>query len=169
MRTIAIAMLIGLASVANAATLTIGEPAPDFELKDLDGKTFQGTGDTSYAVSEGESRPAQLAAASETPKPGFETVDRPGSQDKPASAQSAASTGPVVQVGAYSTRATAEAGWSKLSSQYSALKGLSHRVVEGKADFGTVFRLQALPDDESAARKLCNTLKAAGQGCSIKN
>ncbi len=38
------------------------------------GKTFEGTGDTSYAVSEGETRSVQLGEGKDTPKPGFEAV-----------------------------------------------------------------------------------------------
>jgi hypothetical protein len=50
-----------------------------------------------------------------------------------------------VQVGAYSTRAQAEAGWSQLATRYEVLQGRSHRVLEGTADSGTIYRLQAVP------------------------
>ena len=153
--------------------------APDEPYKekpdDPGGMTFEGTGDSSYAVSEGESRPAQLGTSSETPMPGFDTVNpsdaaadaATGTASAPASAP--ASSGPAVQVGAYSTRKSAQQAWDRLSSQYSALKGQKHRIVEGKADIGTVFRLQALTGDKAEARKLCTTLKTSGLDCSIKN
>ncbi len=147
------------------------------------GKTFEGTGDTSYAVSEGETRSVQLGQGKDAPKPGFEAVgasagsaNAPGAQGKPASPVGSATTasasalaGPGVQVGAYSNRAAAEAGWTRLSGAHSSLSGMKYRVVEGKADIGTVYRLQALPGDAAAARSLCATLKAAGQDCAIKN
>ena len=158
------------------------------------GKTFEGTGDSSFAVSEGESRPAQLgkpgAKADAAAKPGFDTVGAGAEGGKPAAKDSAAGTvasvgesgsssaestkaysgssGVGVQVAAYSTRAMAESGWSRLSGQYSSLKGMRYRIVEGKADIGTVYRLQALPGNVAAANALCSKLQAAGQACHVK-
>ena len=74
-----------------------------------------------------------------------------------------------VQVAAYSTRASAEAGWSRLSTQYEALSGLKHRIVEGSADIGTVYRLQVLAGDVPSANALCSRLKAAGMACQVKH
>lgn len=161
--------------------------APDQPYKekpqDPGGKTFEGTGDTSYAVSEGEMRPVQLGEGTETAKPGFEAVGAsPAAAKVPAGPVKAASpaapsstpsastpAGPGVQVGAYSSRAAAEAGWSRLAGVHSSLSGMKYRVVEGKADIGTVYRLQALPGDAAAARSLCAKLKASGQDCAVKN
>lgn len=161
--------------------------APDepYKEKPLDpgGKTFEGTGDTSYAVSEGETRTARLGGGEDAPKPGFEAVGATAPAVKPSptppkTATAAAATqaapagiaaGPGVQVGAFSSRAAAEAGWSRIAGTHSALSGVKHRVVEGKADIGTVYRLQALPGDGAAARALCAKLKAAGQDCTVKD
>ncbi|MDR2858363.1 MAG: SPOR domain-containing protein, partial [Novosphingobium sp.] len=49
------------------------------------------------------------------------------------------------------------------------LAGLRHRVIEGRADIGTVYRLQAVPGDAAAAQALCARLKAAGLACQVKN
>jgi hypothetical protein len=144
-------------------------PAPDAPYKQLPenpgGKTFAGTGDTSYAVSEGQSRPPKLAtdaAPSEPPPP---MVAAP-----PAAMESPAPTGVGVQVGAYSSRTGAETGWTRLTQQHEELfSGLKHRVVEGRADIGTVYRLQALADDRAAANDLCRRLKAAGVACQVKD
>ena len=73
-----------------------------------------------------------------------------------------------MQVGAYSSRSGAEEDWGRLSGSYEALKGVRHRVVEGKSDIGTVYRLQALPGDLSAANALCAKLKSAGRDCLVK-
>lgn len=144
------------------------------------GKEFEGTGDTSFAVSEGEMRPAQLDGQDAAPAPGFETVKptatpsatpvgkTPQQTATPAPAPVPA-TGPAVQVGAYSSRALAEAGWQSISSHQTVLKGRNHRIVEGRADIGTVFRLQVIAGDLAGARQLCGQLKAAGQDCSVKN
>jgi hypothetical protein len=65
--------------------------------------------------------------------------------------------------------AAAEAGWTKLTGQAGAvLSGVPHRVVEGAADNGTVYRLQAVAPDAAAANALCGKLKAAGIACQVK-
>lgn len=151
--------------------------APDEPYKerpeDPGGKTFEGTGDTSFAVSEGQTRPARLAKESPTPAPGFTALEKAqpagASADKGQGAKAAEVEGVGVQVAAYSTRSSAEAGWNTLKQQYEALSGLRHRIVEGQADIGTVYRLQAVTDDAGSAKALCGQLKAAGLNCQVKN
>lgn len=131
--------------------------------KNPGGKTFAGTGDTSFAVSEGQTRAAKLAHGEEVVKPAADSA-------KPAATATSAPTGVGVQIGAYTSLSTAEAGWTRLSQQNaSLLSGVKHRVVEGKADIGTVYRLQALAGDASGANDLCAKLKAAGVACQVKN
>jgi hypothetical protein len=127
------------------------------------GKTFEGTGDTSYAVAQGESRPGTIASAEPAAPapPPSPTASATGSAAPPAS-------GVGVQVGAYTSAADAERGWSALSARHQTLAGFSHRVVEGEADFGHVYRLQAVAGDLAAAKALCATLTASGQGCQVK-
>ncbi len=138
--------------------------APD----DPGGKTFQGTGDTSFAIAKGQTRPARLDDQAE-PKEAAPTPT-PESKRSAAAAKTSPSAGGVgVQVGAYSRAAPAEEAWTRLSQQYEALSGLPHRVVEGRADIGTVYRLQAVAADAAAARALCARLKAAGLACQVKN
>lgn len=135
--------------------------------KDPGGKTFEGTGDSSFKVSEGEHPAANLAGSGVAPKPAA-TVSASPSTAASTGAAAPAAGGVAVQVGAFSSNATAEAAWSKLSSAHEALKGLSHRVVEGKADIGTVYRLQALASDGAAADALCGKLQAGGLKCQVK-
>lgn len=144
------------------------EPGPYKEApKDPGGKQFDGTGDSSFAVSEGQNRPAQLDSAgtdaAPVPAPNADPAAKPGINTAPA-------TGGVgVQVGAFSTKAAAEAGWTKLTGQAGAiLSGVPHRVVEGAADNGTVYRLQAVAPDAAAASALCGKLKGAGIACQVK-
>ena len=138
------------------------------------GKTFEGTGDTSFAVSEGQTRPARLGQQAPV-KPSVDVAPKaPASGSAPAARPSTAAPeadvpGIGVQVAAYSTRAAAEAGWTRLSQQYSALSPLRHRVVEGRADIGTVYRLQAVTADTAAANALCRGLKSSGLPCQVKN
>lgn len=134
---------------------------------DPGGKTFAGTGDSSFKVSEGEKPVANLAnGASPAPTAAASSAPKPGSASAPGSA--AASGGVGVQVGAFSSNTAAEAGWQKLVGNHEALKGLSHRVVEGKADIGTVYRLQAVAGDFAAANALCQKLQAGGLKCQVK-
>ncbi len=139
------------------------------------GKTFDGTGDTSFAVSEGQSRPARLGgdAPSAAAKPAAPATPvakdaAKGAAAAPAAAATAAPAGVGVQVGAFSSNASAEAAWGKLSQQHSALSGLRHRVIQGSADIGTVYRLQAVTADAGAANALCGKLKAGGLSCQVK-
>jgi len=193
---------------------TIESPGPYKQRPDdPGGKVFEGTGDSSFKVSEGQSNPARLGEAEPQPAPGFTTLkqdDKGAAGSKPApaakppavasapapkpsakpsapapkppavasapapkpptvaEAPAAASSGVGVQVGAYSNRAAAEAGWNRLTQQHSALKGMKYRVVEGKADIGTVYRLQAVADNAASAGALCRDLKASGLNCYVK-
>jgi hypothetical protein len=137
------------------------------------GKTFDGTGDTSFAVSEGQTRPARLGQSAPV-KPSVDVTPKPAVSGAPAARPTAAAPvadvpGIGVQVAAYSTRAAAEAGWTRLSGQYSALSPLHHRIVEGRADIGTVYRLQAVTADTATANTLCRGLKSSGLACQVKN
>ena len=152
--------------------------------EDPGGKKFAGTGDTSYAVAQGETRSGTIAGEEPAPAPGFSTAATPvpSATPKPAPSASAtpkasasatasaapAASGVGVQVAAYTSAADAEAGWSALAARHDALSGFKHRVVEGQAEFGRVFRLQAVAGDVAAANALCAKLKASGQGCQVK-
>jgi hypothetical protein len=141
--------------------------------KDPGGKTFEGTGDSSFKVSEGEKPVANLAgSASPTPiaTPSSAPSAKPsaGATPAPKPTQAGVVSGVGVQVGAFSSNAAAEAGWQKLVANHEALKGLSHRVIEGKADIGTVYRLQAVAGDLASASALCTKLQAGGLKCQVK-
>ena len=143
------------ALVADGSTI----PAPKIPYKEVPkdpgGKKMAGTGDTSFAVSEGQSRTARLGDGAPSP-----TVDvEPKAAGAPAVG---------VQVGAYSTQALAEAAWGKLVQQHSALSGAGHRLVPVQADGGTLYRLQALAPDTAAANALCARIKAGGGSCQVK-
>lgn len=150
---------------------TIEAPAGPYKEKPEDpgGKKFEGTGNMAPAV--GEGRDTEGRIADNAPKP---SIDAPttgqGALARPsATATPAASSGGVgVQVGAYSSKEQAEAGWQKLQAQTDKLSGVSHRVVQGQADIGTVYRLQAVAGDAASASRLCTALKADGVACQVK-
>ncbi|QPC99354.1 SPOR domain-containing protein [Qipengyuania soli] len=161
---------------------TSGEPEPDGSLiaaptepyktrpKDQGGKVFAGTGDTSFAVGEGQSREGKLADTSPidtktaAAKPSIaSTVGEEPRQTKPQPV-----SGGAVQVGAFPSREEAEAAWGRLIRQTEVLSGVSHRVVEARVDIGRVYRLQALAGDRAGANRLCDALKADGLACFVK-
>lgn len=135
--------------------------------KDPGGKTFAGTGDASFTVSDGGKPPAVIAGSSPAPAPA-PAVASPSASASAGEPAKPAASGVGVQIGAFSSNAAAEAAWSKLSSVHEPLKGLSHRVVEGRADIGTVYRLQAVAGDVAGANALCSALQAGGLKCQVK-
>ena len=133
------------------------------------GKTFAGTGDTSYKVGEGIEREARIAQKQPDPEP---VAPAPKQDADPAPAPAPAPTPQVsgvgVQVGAYSTEAAAQKGWQTLTQRYQRLGDFDRRIIEGRADIGTVFRLQAVTGSTASANALCSELKANGIECQVK-
>ncbi|MFM9937730.1 MAG: SPOR domain-containing protein [Novosphingobium sp.] len=135
--------------------------------KNPGGKTFEGTGDASFKVSEGE-KPAANLAGSAAPAAKPATLALAAAGAKVAAPPAGPTSGVGVQIGAFSTNAAAEAAWSKLAAAHAPLTGLSHRVIEGKADMATVFRLQAVAGDLASANALCGKLQSGGLKCQVK-
>lgn len=138
--------------------------------EDPGGKQFAGTGNVAPLVGEGETREAVVAspAAPATPAPKPAPSASATASASAAAPAAPAATGVGVQLAAYGTRARAEQGWSDLSRRTEALAGVKHRVVEGKVDIGTVYRLQAVAGSRAEAERLCAALKADGLDCQIK-
>lgn len=149
------------ALVADGSTIAAPEGPYKEAPKDPGGKKMDGTGDSTFAVSDGQTRPAQLGGASAPASPAVDL-------GKAGGAAAPATGGVGVQVGAFSSQAKAEAEWARLKGQHSMLSGVSHRVVAGQADIGTVYRLQAVAGDAAGANALCAKLKAAGEKCQVK-
>lgn len=130
------------------------------------GKTFDGTGNVAPVVGEGGTRPAVVADT--TPPEPTTPVTKPSPIAGATAAAQADLSGVGVQLAAYGTRARAEQGWSEVSRRTDKLAGVKYRVVEGRVDSGTVFRLQAVTADRAAADRLCAALKADGLDCQVK-
>jgi hypothetical protein len=132
------------------------------------GKEFAGTGDTSFKVGEGETTEGKLAT-SDAPKPAAAAAaGQTGTKPAAAAADDAGSGGIGVQVGAYTSKEAAQAGWNTLVTANEALHGYKYRIVQGTADIGTVYRLQAVAGDAASAESLCAKLKAGGTACQVK-
>lgn len=147
--------------VADGSTIEAPEGPVKERPDDAGGKIHEGTGNVAPGVGQGQTTEGRLA--DETPKPSIDAVSSTDSAD-----QASASGGVAVQVGAFSTRESAVAGWNTLRGQTAALQGVKYRVEQGKADIGTVYRLQAIAGDASAANKLCSALKSDGIACQVK-
>ena len=131
---------------------------------DPGGRQVAGTGDSSFEVGEGQSVDSRIAGSGNVPSP---SIDREQSS-APTARPTAAASAVGVQVGAYSSRAAAEAGWSQLSGRIEALQGRNHRIVQGTADSGTIYRLQALAGTAAEADTLCRSIKSQGGDCQVK-
>ncbi len=156
--------------VADGSTIEAPEGPYKSKPEDPGGKTFAGTGDTSFKVGEGKTSEGRLDANA-VAKPG---IDAAQAGDKPKSASAATQDaagdagGIGVQLGAYVTKEAATAGWNTLVGKHELLKGRNHRIVEGQADIGTVYRLQVVAGDLEGANSLCQSLKAQGAACQVK-
>lgn len=126
----------------------IAAPKGDYKVLPADPQEqkVEGTGDASFAVSQGEQPQGQLADAAGAPPP-------PGSA--------------LVQLGAYTDEASAINGWATLSQRHSVLSGLDRRIVQATVDGGVVFRLSAVLGSPASAAQVCDTLKKAGQNCLV--
>jgi hypothetical protein len=154
--------------------------------EDPGGKEFAGTGNVAPVVGEGGTRPAVVASGETPPLPGPDgslptatkpVPIKPTSAASPAAKPSIETVAPAsapttagvgVQLAAYGTRARAEQGWSDITRRTDALTGVKYRIVEGKVDIGTVYRLQAVTGSRAEAERLCAALKADGLDCQIK-
>jgi HAMP domain-containing protein len=148
-------------AVADGSTIE-APPGPYKERpEDPGGKQFEGTGNLAPAVGEGRSTEGRIADRAPAP------AATPSAGPAPTSG-TPVPAGVGVQVGAYSSKADAEAGWQQLQRQTDKLASIRHRVVQGQADIGTVFRLQAVAGDAAEASRLCAALKSDGVACQVK-
>jgi cell division septation protein DedD len=147
--------------VADGGTIAAPEGPIKERPEDPGGTSFQGQADTSFAVAEGKTFEGRLADDG-APAP---SIDREQGGEKVVPASPA---GFGVQVGAYRNTEDAEKGWGELVRRYEMLSGFNHRVVEGQADIGKVYRLQAVTGDRSSANALCESIRAAGGACQVK-
>ncbi|MHA3792122.1 SPOR domain-containing protein [Sphingomonas sp. YL-JM2C] len=88
---------------------------------------------------------------------------------KPAAAAAApapapASGGSMVQLGAFSSQAKANAAWKTLSGRFSFLSSLTQSVVPVQSGDKTLYRLRA---NGGNAGDICRRLKTAGESCSV--
>lgn len=145
--------------VADGSTIEAPDEPYKTRPEDPGGAEVVGTGDVAFEVAEGEGPESRLAEDDDLPAP---SIDREqAGQD--------AGPGVGVQVGAYSTRDAASSGWSQLTVRYEGLQGMRYRILEGTADSGTIYRLQAVAENSAAADALCSSIRNAGGDCQVKD
>lgn len=170
-------ILLALAAIAVATSEWASAPpegdgslieAPDAPYKvrprDKGGMTVAGTGDSSYEVGQGVDNEATLAEREDDAVP----VATPSSSATPTATPAPPLSGVAVQIGAYSTEADAQKGWDFLRTRYEPLGGYDRRIVQGRADIGVVYRLQAIAGSTASAFALCDDMRRNGIECQVK-
>jgi hypothetical protein len=155
------------ALVADGSTIEAPDEPYRQRPDDPGGRDVAGTGETSFEVAEGETVEGRIAGSGDVPAPSIDRAQAETPTARPSAAASA-SGGIGVQVGAYSTRAQAETGWTQLTGRIEVLQGRNHRVVQGTADSGTIYRLQAVAGTVAEAETLCRSIKSEGGDCQVK-
>lgn len=157
----------------------IKAPAEPYKIKPRDpgGLDVAGESQTTYETSAGQDVDSRLnlgAAGADVPRGAVEKPEpEPASEDSPSAPAvedklapppaSSGGEGSVVQLGAFANRAQAERAWTALSSRFPAVGALNKRIVP----FPGGIRLRAGAASPSAARQVCESLKAAGEACFI--
>lgn len=113
--------------------------------------------------------PKPLVAA--IPRPPVQAAAKPAVTPKPAAKPApvtAASGGFVLQLGAFSSRDRAMAGWAEYQAKYGALSGLAPDVQAVQSGGRTLYRLRAASlSSQSAANAKCAQVKSQGLSCIV--
>lgn len=83
----------------------------------------------------------------------------------PAARAPAATGSGMVQLGAFSSNASAQSAWNSLKSRFAYLEPVNSNIVSAEVNGRTIYRLQAAAGSASAAQTLCNRLRVAGENC----
>jgi hypothetical protein len=140
---------------------------------DPGGMAVEGEGDTAFAASEGADPKGAINtnAVSEVPvAPGAPTQAQPRpAPPQPttgpllqAPAPTNAGPGGTVQLGAFSSQASANGAWKALAGRFTYLAPLSHSVVPVTAGGKSLYRLRA---SGPGATDICGRLRVAGETC----
>jgi len=147
------------------------------------GMQVEGQGGSAHAASEGQEPKGNLSMrVPETPvapqpkaapQPGTAQPGRtpaaPPATPAPAAPRPAAlapapatSSGPAIQLGAFSSQAGAESAWRAMSGRFRYLAPLSHSVTPVQANGRTLYRLRA---SGAGSADVCRRLQVAGESC----
>jgi len=87
--------------------------------------------------------------------------------DADAPPKTAASSGAMIQLGAFSSDAAAAKAWTSLSKRFAYLAELNKSVSPAKVGNGTVYRLRVSAGTTANATNLCGKLRVAGENCVV--
>lgn len=124
-------------------------PAPD-----PGGMEIEGKGDTAFAASEG-AKPLGRINVNAVP----EAPLTAGGGDAARAEPGAIGT---IQLGAFSSEASANKAWKALSERFAYLAPLGHSIIPVEQEEKTLYRLRANGPD---AVSICNRLRIAGEAC----
>jgi len=120
-------------------------------------KTPAATATPAKPVAKPATKPTEVAIKTAPPaKPATTTVALPAAKPAPG--------GVSIQLGAFSSQASADAAWKSLSGRFATLASLSKNVVAAPKGTGTVYRLRA---SGAGATDVCGKLKVAGESCVV--
>lgn len=166
---------------------------------DPGGMKVEGRGDTQFATSEGAAPKGaiDLDALPEAPvaRPGPTVADAAAKAPPRAVAPSAgivvpasggrlaptapaaqpgrpvraAPGGALIQLGAFSSEASANQAWGRLSKRFAFLAPLGQAVEKADVAGATVYRLRANAGSSGQARDFCGRLKVGGENCLVVN
>ena len=75
--------------------------------------------------------------------------------------------GSAVQLGAFSSEASANKAWASLAKRFPYVADLGKSVVPAKVGGNTVYRLRAAAGSAAMARDVCAKLRVAGENCAV--
>ena len=162
-------------AVVNGPPELIRAPAQPYKVKppSSGGLDIAGESETAFETSAGEDKDAQLdlnklpetpvaKPAPEPPKPKTLPANETKTPVPPEPAPSGGA-GSVVQLGAFANQAQAERAWTALSTRFPSVAALNKMIVP----FSGGIRLRAGTASPADAKKVCQTLRAAGENCFV--
>lgn len=160
----------------------IGADPRPYKVKPTDpgGLDIAGDSQTAFATSAGADTDAQIDMNAVTEAPVARPEPKPAptlpAEEKPATPPTAtpaeaaptpAPSGTVIQLGAFSSGAKAEAAWKALSSRFATLAAMTKIVIPVKGGTTSLYRLRAAAGSTGDAKAMCQTLRVAGESCVV--
>ena len=115
----------------------------------------------------GQQPAQQTAQKAPTPAPAPKAVPEPAAKETPKAAAPAAAPaggGATVQLGAFSSQASANNAWKAMSTRFKYLAPLTQSVTTTTNGGKTLYRLRA---SGPGAAELCGRLRVAGESCVV--
>lgn len=110
---------------------------------------------------------AAKAAAGKAPPADKAKAVAAKTSDADAEPKAAASSGAMIQLGAFSSDAAAAKAWTNLSKRFAYLAELNKSVSPANVGNGTVYRLRVSAGTAADATNLCGKLRVAGENCVV--